>query len=316
MRSAAIAAMLMAGALAMPAPNMRHRRADDDVAVTTTTTVAWTTVYPGQASATSKASAASSAVASSAAAPSSASAVPTTHAVEAAADNKEVKNKASSSQASSPAPSSAAASSSSSSASSASASSSSSSSGSSSFTPTQGGLNSFQKKALEIHNQHRANHTVSALTYDQGLEAAAQILADRCFWSGDGKDVHDVSIDQATTGAYGQNAAAGVSDIEAVVTSQWYDNEMPLYTYYGQEPPASVFTETGHFTQVVWKGSSKVGCAISSCPNGVTGWPSAKSVAICNYAGPGNYQGEYAANVFAPKGMSNDKDTVPDTVAT
>jgi hypothetical protein len=52
---------------------------------------------------------------------------------------------------------------------------------------------------------------------------------------------------------------------------------------------------TGHFTQVVWKGTSEIGCA--KVPHrtipGTYVW-------VCNYNFPGNIQGEYAQNVIDP----------------
>lgn len=83
------------------------------------------------------------------------------------------------------------------------------------------------------------------------------------------------------------------------------------------------FESWGHFSQVVWKGSERVGCATVYCEDGVTGFPSTPWNTICNYGGPGqsfledesedpcadddfvgNYAGEYADNVVEPLGMA------------
>lgn len=47
--------------------------------------------------------------------------------------------------------------------------------------------------------------------------------------------------------------------------------------------------ETGHFTQVVWIGTERVGCAMRTC-GGMDLW-------VCNYDAPGNVQGAYSQNV-------------------
>jgi len=47
--------------------------------------------------------------------------------------------------------------------------------------------------------------------------------------------------------------------------------------------------ETGHFTQLVWAGTRRLGCGQSTC-NGLAVW-------VCMYDPPGNVQGGYAANV-------------------
>ncbi|KAG0000640.1 hypothetical protein BGZ65_004196, partial [Modicella reniformis] len=85
---------------------------------------------------------------------------------------------------------------------------------------------------------------------------------------------------------YGENLAAGHSSFEAAIDS-WY-NEVKLYNY--NNPGFSM--NTGHFTQVVWKGSKSVGCAKKFCAN--SNW----NIYICEYDPPGNYQGEFPNNVL------------------
>lgn len=46
---------------------------------------------------------------------------------------------------------------------------------------------------------------------------------------------------------------------------------------------------TGHFTQVVWKTSSKLGCAYSKCDFG--------TYVVCKYGPPGNWRGQYKDKV-------------------
>ncbi|XP_062868802.1 GLIPR1-like protein 1, partial [Trichomycterus rosablanca] len=50
----------------------------------------------------------------------------------------------------------------------------------------------------------------------------------------------------------------------------------------------------GHYTQVVWAESYKVGCAVVDCPGGVRNTDFSHrpgAIFICNYATAGNYQG-------------------------
>ena len=48
----------------------------------------------------------------------------------------------------------------------------------------------------------------------------------------------------------------------------------------------------GHYTQVVWADSDKVGCAVQDCPTvqGVN-WPNGGTMVVCQYSPPGNYVG-------------------------
>jgi len=58
------------------------------------------------------------------------------------------------------------------------------------------------------------------------------------------------------------------------------------------------FSFSGHFTQVVWKSSTQVGCAVAGPSK--SGW----FYVGCNYTPPGNYQGQYVANVLNPTSCS------------
>lgn len=104
-------------------------------------------------------------------------------------------------------------------------------------------------------------------------------------------------------GGAGQNLAAGASTATTVsqsgqaIVNAWmaeekdYDPSNPTYS---------------HFTQVVWKATSELGCYQSKCDaqtfrdgNGNLVFPNMRSVVFttCNYRKPGNVQGQYAANV-------------------
>ena len=64
----------------------------------------------------------------------------------------------------------------------------------------------------------------------------------------------------------------------------WYA-ESTDYRY----PNGGFSMSTGHFTQLVWAGSTSLGCAMARC-NDLDVW-------VCNYDPPGNVDGEYEANV-------------------
>lgn len=87
---------------------------------------------------------------------------------------------------------------------------------------------------------------------------------------------------------------------------------------YGKvDPDMSDFHGWGHFSQIVWKETTQVGCATVDCPNGLGGAGSgvAPYYTVCNYlmpgqspfhtqnassltgGDPGNWKGQYAKNV-------------------
>ena len=70
-------------------------------------------------------------------------------------------------------------------------------------------------------------------------------------------------------GGYGQNIAAGVEagNISAIITNLFYNGEVGWYDgLYGQDSPdMSNFEHWGHFSQIVWKGTSHIACATQDC---------------------------------------------------
>jgi glioma pathogenesis-related protein 2 len=75
------------------------------------------------------------------------------------------------------------------------------------------------------------------------------------------------------------------------VTS-WY-NEVKKYNY--NNP---VFQkETGHFTQVVWKSSTKLGMGLAAGKHG----RSNAHYCVAEYRPYGNYAGEFRENVLPPR---------------
>ncbi|KAI9813974.1 MAG: hypothetical protein M1827_003438 [Pycnora praestabilis] len=156
----------------------------------------------------------------------------------------------------------------------------------------------YVSQALYHHNVHRANHSASDLTWDDGLASIAAGTAASCVYA------HDTT---AGGGGYGQNIAAGVqsSDIGSVISDLFYNREEMNYAgMYGQaSPDMSNFDNWGHFSQIVWQGTTTVGCATQACPGGLanTGSDVPPYFTVCNYKTPGNYAGEYT-NVGSPLG--------------
>ncbi len=108
-------------------------------------------------------------------------------------------------------------------------------------------------------------------------------------------------------GGYGQNIAAGVDggSVARVITDMFYNGEVnyyvPLYDQ-GNNPDMSNFESWGHFSQIVWAKTTKVGCATQNCPGGLanTGSNVPPYFTVCNYDPPGNFAGEYS-NVQPPR---------------
>ncbi|CAI4045102.1 hypothetical protein SKDZ_11G2190 [Saccharomyces kudriavzevii ZP591] len=135
----------------------------------------------------------------------------------------------------------------------------------------------FSTSMVNEHNTKRALHKdTGSLTWSDTLATYAQNYADSYDCSGN--LVH-------SGGPYGENLALGYGTTGSV--DAWY-NEISSYDY--SNPGFS--ESAGHFTQVVWKGTSEVGCGLKSC-GGAWG-----DYIICSYKDAGNYIGEFAENVM------------------
>ncbi|KAL4934650.1 CAP domain-containing protein [Aspergillus undulatus] len=165
---------------------------------------------------------------------------------------------------------------------------------------TQAPANDYQSKVLFSHNVHRANHSSPDVAWSSDLQASAQVLASRCVYE------HDTSING---GGYGQNIGYGTSadEVGVMISNLMYNDEMGYYeNLYGEATPdMTLFEKWGHFSQIVWKGTTEVGCATVSCPSlGNVDSATAVPFTVCNYSPAGNYDGEYADNVLKPLGKA------------
>jgi hypothetical protein len=73
------------------------------------------------------------------------------------------------------------------------------------------------------------------------------------------------------------------------ITNMWYNGELNQYPSggYGGNPDMSGFHDWGHYSQVVWAGTNKVGCATQYCPPGTMFGGMGAWYTVCNYGPPG-----------------------------
>jgi pathogenesis-related protein 1 len=158
-----------------------------------------------------------------------------------------------------------------------------------------------QAEWLDPHNAARAGTlagvTVSpaptpalpALTWSASAEAVAQGWANRCVYEHNpGRSADGISR--------GENIAAtapgGRTDATPAYVVGLWAGEWPDYTYATNScAPGKV---CGHYTQVVWRGTTRVGCAKATCtvnsPFGAS-FPT-WDFFVCDYEPPGNYVGQ------------------------
>jgi hypothetical protein len=132
---------------------------------------------------------------------------------------------------------------------------------------------------LDAHNRFRADHCAPPLEWSDKLAAAAQDWANQLRDAG--------CAFEHSQSSYGENLAGGSTGYlppeDAV--AMWY-REIDGYDFGG----GGFSMETGHFTQLVWRDTRRLGCGMSQC-NGMDIW-------VCEYDPPGNVEGEYREQVL------------------
>ncbi|KAG2500871.1 hypothetical protein HYH03_001632 [Edaphochlamys debaryana] len=133
---------------------------------------------------------------------------------------------------------------------------------------------------LDMHNYYRARHHAPAMAWSTSLEASARAwgeeLASYC------------GFEHSGTNGVGENLAAGQANWQQAADG-WYNE---IYEYDYNNPGFS--SGTGHATQLLWVGSTQLGCAAvaASCTYA--------PIYVCQYYPPGNMAGDYESNVLPP----------------
>ncbi|XP_059446996.1 pathogenesis-related protein 1-like [Corylus avellana] len=131
-----------------------------------------------------------------------------------------------------------------------------------------------QQDYLKAHNDARAAVGVGPLTWDDKVAGYARDYANKRI--GDCNLVH-------SGGPYGENIAWGSADLSGTAAVKMWVDEKASYDYNSNSCAAGAVC--GHYTQVVWRNSVRLGCAKVRCNSGGT-------FITCNYDPPGNYVGE------------------------
>ncbi|MEQ9288189.1 MAG: pathogenesis-related family 1 protein [Cyclobacteriaceae bacterium] len=125
------------------------------------------------------------------------------------------------------------------------------------------------------HNYWRADVGVGELSYSDELAEAAFTWAEKLKEKG-------CAFEHSGNG-FGENLFKGTKGyytVEDAIDS--WAGEKKDYNYSKNKCKSGAVC--GHYTQLVWKNTTEVGCAQIEC-NGMVTW-------VCNYNPPGNYVGE------------------------
>ncbi|OMO92201.1 Allergen V5/Tpx-1-related protein [Corchorus olitorius] len=128
---------------------------------------------------------------------------------------------------------------------------------------------------LDAHNTARVAVGVGPMTWDDTVAAYAQDYANQRV--GDCSLVH-------SQGPYGENLAWSSADLSGTDAVQMWVNEQNDYDY--DSNTCATDKVCGHYTQVVWRSSVRLGCAKVTCNN------NGGTFIGCNYDPPGNIVGQ------------------------
>jgi len=136
---------------------------------------------------------------------------------------------------------------------------------------------------VELHNKERqaiGGSNVMEITWDDDVASLAQQYAEKCKIGSDGKAEHgDVLLPDGRK--VGQNLAWGKSaDLRKWVG--WWIDEKKDYNVGTGRCNDPTFKKCGHYSQLVWHSSNKIGCGVAKCP-GLGGWNF-----VCDYYPAGN----------------------------
>jgi len=148
---------------------------------------------------------------------------------------------------------------------------------------------------LAAHNSYRAAVGSPGLRWSDSLEAKAKNLANKLKLKGcsmshssTGENLYWASAKMSATSKDASGNWVWENTVQAVddkkVTNSWAD-EKQWFDYNKNKCNAPAGKACGHYTQVVWKSTTELGCGNAVCSDSSQVW-------VCNYAPAGNIVGE------------------------
>jgi uncharacterized protein YkwD len=147
-------------------------------------------------------------------------------------------------------------------------------------TPSSGGGGSMAEEILNAHNSYRSQVGVPPLNWSDTLASQAQEWA---------KHLSDTGKFEHSNSGQGENLWKGTSNSFSFtnMVENW-GNEKKNFIVGGVSPDFSTtgqFKDVGHYTQLVWRNTTQVGCAVVDGSDG-------NAILVCRYDPSGNVQGQ------------------------
>lgn len=142
-------------------------------------------------------------------------------------------------------------------------------------------LRNFAARLLALHNRERAAFGVAPLSWDDGLAAAAARYGPQL--ASLGRLQHSSPQSRAGQGENLWMGTARAFSIEEMAGSWAEERSYFRPGTFPQVSRSGNWSDVGHYTQMIWRGTTRVGCALHRGGNA--------DYLICRYAPAGNIVG-------------------------
>lgn len=139
----------------------------------------------------------------------------------------------------------------------------------------------FKDSILKAHNKYRTDLNITPLMWSDELANHAQL------WANHLASVDGTTLEHSSQDAEGENLWLGTSskfNYTAMVDLWGNEKRFFIRGIFPNVSSTNSWKDVGHYTQIIWKNSSHVGCAIASSRG--------NDILVCRYYPPGNWHNE------------------------
>lgn len=140
----------------------------------------------------------------------------------------------------------------------------------------------FDQRVLAAHNRERSALGLAPMAWDPALAASARNWADTLARTG--RFEHAPFNPGNPEGENLWAGTRGYFSVEAKVDAWLREKQHFVPGVFPNNSRTGRVEDVGHYTQIVWRNTGKVGCALAA--------GAAEEVLVCRYAEPGNWRGE------------------------
>ena len=133
------------------------------------------------------------------------------------------------------------------------------------------------KTFVDRHNYYRTQLGIPKLEWSNEIADYAKLWAERLAQTCD--------MQHRKTHQYGENIYWTSGSVDELTVVDRWASEKEFFDHKKKIYEKGVGRKYGHYTQVIWKHTTKIGAAMVNCPGGGQIW-------VCNYDPPGNYIGQ------------------------